>query len=168
MKRFKITSRQSKPAGPLDSFSRKPPASPSRITTALYTHITVSTIQRQEGSSKRSWIYGLENTKLNRAGPLPPRSATRNRIKHRVIPKAETAIRQSHWNGFSALGLEVGRRTQSFGRHCDAKLAGGTSRVQAGAEQPAAPPPRHRGCAARPRRLHVTAVTASVKLAAPS
>lgn len=148
MKRFKITSRQSKPAGPLDSFSRKPPASPSRITTALYTHITVSTIQRQEGSSKRSWIYGLENTKLNRAGPLPPRSATRNRIKHRVIPKAETAIRQSHWNGFSALGLEVGRRTQSFGRHWMPNLL----EVHPASKQgPSSPQPHPHATAAAPR-----------------
>lgn len=48
--RLKITSRQSKPEGPLDNFSREQPASPSRVTTALYIHITVSTIQSQEGS----------------------------------------------------------------------------------------------------------------------
>ena len=87
----------------------------------------------------------LKATKMNRAGPRPQGSATRNSIRPWVFSKrlrGGGAARRSHWNGFSALGLEVWTRNQSSRRlsHCSTRDAGVRPLLTA-ASQPA-PAPR--------------------------
>lgn len=107
---------------------------------------------------------------MNSAGHRPPGSATRH---------SQAAVRAAEsLRGIFRAGLGVGPQARSLLwrlPHCSfADAVTGPASAQLWASPaprlaaPAAPPPSHGGCAARPAGLHVIDVTASAKRAPPS